>query len=139
MRVLHLAAGAGLIAALASCGGDGDDAPARDAELDRIRTEMAADAERRGGRPVLRVRCDPTARGDAPEGSLDCLAVTRESPESETIPVPIVLGQPYAARIDPETGAGDWCRITPIAGEGATPDPEAIEALPARCGGSGAR
>lgn len=139
MRVLHVAAGAGLIAAaLAGCGGGGgDDGPSRAAELDRVRGEIAADAERRGDRPVRRVSCEPTTRSAAPEGSLDCIAVTDESPPSETIPVPIVLGQPYAARIDPQTGRGAWCRVTPVAGEGATPSPEDVQALPVRCGGSG--
>ena len=136
MRVLHVAAGAGLIAlALAGCGGD--ERPSADGELDRLRGEMAADAERRGDRPVLRVSCKPTTRSKAPEGSLDCIAITDESPPSDTIPVPVVLGQPYAARIDPETGRGAWCRVTPVAGEGATPSPEDVAALPVRCGGSG--
>jgi hypothetical protein len=82
------------------------------------------------------VSCEPTTRSSAPPGSLDCVAVTDESPPSETIPVPIVLGQPYAARVDPDSGAAGWCRITPVAGEGATPTPDEIAALPARCGGS---
>ncbi|HEU4656760.1 MAG TPA: hypothetical protein VFR97_04520 [Capillimicrobium sp.] len=129
--VLALAGGA------AGCGGGDADRGDHDAELQRIRREIAADAERRGGEPVRRVRCEPSERTGAPAGSLDCLAITDESPPSDAIPVPITLGQPYAARIDPDTGRAAWCRVTPVAGEGATPSPEDVATLPERCGGSG--
>jgi hypothetical protein len=75
-------------------------------------------------------------RSAAP-GTLDCLAITAASPPSAAIPVPIALGQPYSARIDPRTGVGAWCRIEPVAGEGATPSPARVATIPARCGGSG--
>lgn len=123
--------------AAAGCGDDEPAPPSREDELARLRTEIAADAEHRADDPVQRVTCEPTTRGTAPPGSLDCLAITSEARATEAIPVPIALGQPYAARIDPATGRGDWCRVTPVAGEGATPSPEDVAALPARCGGSG--
>jgi hypothetical protein len=83
------------------------------------------------GPPAKRVKCEPL-RHRRP-GSYSCIAVTSDLPATETT-VGGVVGHPFAAMVDFESGRFTWCKVSGRAGE------QAIEAkflvkLPRECGG----
>ena len=105
---------------------------------------VLADARRRVRdgtleRPVQRVECEPfprTAPRQAAEldpsrrtGRYHCLAVTRDIVGTGEG----VIGYPFFARIHYRDGRLAWCKINPIPGEQAVPDPRDIARLPAGC------
>ena len=116
----------------------------RPALVRRLETALLADAHERVERGELernvqRVECEPYPR-TAPrrEAELDpalrsgryhCLAVTRDIVGTHEG----TLGYPFFARIRYGTGHLAWCKINPIPGEQAVPDPRRVATLPKGC------
>jgi hypothetical protein len=69
------------------------------------------DAARRGG-TILRVECEPYRPGG--EGTLECLAVTADTPATARNP-PESQGHPYRVNVTFATGRFAYCRISPRA------------------------
>ena len=92
---------------------------------------------------VLRAECERFPRGvDVPDPAADlsrrtarysCLAVTADTPATERND-PSMIGYPYRARVDFETGRFSYCKITGRPGEGGI-TPELPVRIPAACGG----
>lgn len=116
----------------------------RAALVGALETAILADARgrtRRGDleQAVERVECDPfprTAPRRAAErdpsvesGRYHCLAVTRDIVGTHRG----LLGYPFFARIHYGDGRLAWCKINPIPGEQAVPDPRQVATLPAGC------
>jgi hypothetical protein len=66
-------------------------------------------------------------------GNYQCLAVTTRI-EAETVQTRGVIGYPYRARADFETGSFVWCKTTGLPAEGALRQQDEIKVPPA-CGG----
>ena len=62
----------------------------------------------------------------------DCLAVTREIPTSG-VNVAGQVGHPFRAMVDYRRFRYVWCKVNPVAGERAVPDPRAVVPLPRAC------
>jgi hypothetical protein len=110
----------------------------------RLEAAILADATARARsgdleQGVRRVECEPyprTASRRARErdpavrsGRYHCLAVSRDIVGTDEG----LLGYPFFARIHYREGRLAWCKINPIPGEQAVPDPRKVAALPAGC------
>lgn len=112
-------------------------APTPRAELlASVRESIEADARARvragqlDGR-IVRVECELARRlGD--RGSYDCTAVTSEVPRTGRN-VPGLVGYPFVAVVDFETGRYSWCKTNPVPGERVIPDPRDVVELPREC------
>ena len=108
----------------------------RAALLAEVRGAIEADARARvrAGRldgEILRVDCEAGRRSGS-RTSYDCTAVTREIPRTGR-GVPGVLGYPFVAVVDHETGRYTWCKTNPVPGERVIPDPRDVVELPREC------
>ena len=118
---------------------------ARRSLLDRLERAIAADARARlragtlPGRAVLDTSCEPfpataeRARAEramsAPRAAYACVAVTTR------IPGVVGLGHPFRAVVDYERSSYVWCKVNPVAGERAVPDPRRVVRLSPACAG----
>jgi hypothetical protein len=75
----------------------------------------------------------PEAQLDLAAGRYQCLAITTRI-EADTVQTHGVIGYPYRARADFETGAYAWCKTTGLPAEGALRAQDDIHVPPA-CGG----
>jgi hypothetical protein len=104
--------------------------------LASVRESIDADARARvragqlDGR-ILRVECE-LARRVGDRGSYDCTAVTSEVPQTGRN-VPGLVGYPFVAVVDFETGRYSWCKTNPVPGERVIPDPRDVVELPREC------
>ena len=115
--------------------------PALVRELERRVLEDSAERLRSGDlrRRVRRVDCEPFPRTEPRrEAELDpslrsgryhCIGVTRDIVGTHRG----TLGYPFFARIHYRTGRLAWCKINPIPGEQAVPDPRLVATLPEGC------
>ena len=116
----------------------------RPALVRELEAALLADAHERVesgelARNVQRVECEPYPRTEPRrEAELDpalrsgryhCLAVTRDIVGTHEG----TLGYPFFARIRYRTGHLAWCKINPIPGEQAVPDPRSVATLPQGC------
>ena len=110
----------------------------------RLEAALLADARERfeSGelrRQAERVECEPFPRTEPRrEAELDptlrsgryhCLAVTRDIVGTHEG----TLGYPFFARVHYRSGRLAWCKINPIPGEQAVPDPRLVATLPKGC------
>ena len=116
----------------------------RPALVRRLEAALLEDAHRRveSGeleRNVQRVECEPYPRTEPRRkaeldparrsGRYHCLAVTRDIVGTHEG----TLGYPFFARIRYRAGRLAWCKINPIPGEQALPDPRLVASLPKGC------
>jgi hypothetical protein len=80
---------------------------------------------------------DPARELGSPTGRYSCVAVTADTPATDTSQASI-LGYPYRARVHFPSGRFAFCKVSGRPGEGALEREEVPVRLPAACGGSGA-
>ena len=71
--------------------------------------------------PASRVDCEPLPHGQDPNGArvrYDCIAVTSDLPDIETSPGG-VIGHPFRAVVDYDSGRFTWCKVSARPGEAA--------------------
>lgn len=122
-------------------GRSGADA-ARSLVLGALESGVLADARARaeagelGRPPASRVECEPRRHGQDPTRVLvryQCIAVTSDLPASDTSPAGVV-GHPFRALVDYDSGRFTWCKVSGRPGEGSF-TAEALVTLPPECGG----
>ena len=117
---------------------------ARRSLLDRVERAIDADARARvragtlAGRAVLETRCRPfpaTAERARAEAAMStrravyaCVALTTRAGA-------VGLGHPFRAVVDYDHSSYVWCKVNPVAGERAVPDPARLVALSPACTG----
>lgn len=101
-----------------------------------IEKRIAADARARLSRNVSIASCGPAAGQDATKDivAFDCLAQTRAIVGGGEREGPMgTLGYPYRAVIDFQSNSYAFCKVNPVPGETAVPDPRAVVQLPDEC------
>ncbi len=116
---------------------------AREELLQRVARDVRRDARGRVARgllegPILRVDCEPYPRGlerfgaerdpSRSRGAYECLAVTADVAGGRG-----EIGHPFRAVVDFGRRSYAWCKINPVAGERAVPDPSLVVPLPEAC------
>ena len=113
---------------------------ARQALLGRLEREIGRDVRARVAHgllrgPVLRVDCAPEPGSAGAERDLGraraaygCTAVTSAVAEGRG-----ALGHPFRAVVDFERATMTWCKVNPLPGERAVPDPRTIVPLSRSC------
>lgn len=118
---------------------------ARRSLLRRLERAIDADARARleagtlAGRRIVETRCSPypatseRAREEAAQStrraSYSCIALTVR------VPGVVGLGHPFLAVVDYDDSSYVWCKVNPVAGERAVPDPKSLVPLPEACTG----
>lgn len=120
---------------------------ARATLLTVVEQRITADARRRAARGELqgravRTECQPAPSSVERVGAervlsrrsdiYDCVAVTGDI-RSTRAHRGGELGYPFRARVDFRRFAFVWCKLTPLAGERAVPDPRTVVPLPGPC------
>jgi hypothetical protein len=126
----------------------GRDVAARSALVAELPATIQADARERVANgdldgPIRSVECEPYPRSvdgrgahldpSQPIGRYSCLAVTREVPPTETNEGG-VIGHPYRAMVDFDTGRYAFCKVSGRPGEGAISSAILVP-VPEVCGG----
>jgi hypothetical protein len=119
---------------------------ARRALLSRVEADITRDARRRARAgllegPILRTSCTPNPRSlvrrgaeedlSRPAGSYGCLAVNRDIHDASGRRG--AIGHPFRAVVDFERFSYTWCKVNPVPGERAVPDPRRLVPLPQAC------
>ena len=118
---------------------------ARRALLRRLELAIGADARARvragalAGHGIVATRCSPypatseRARAEAAlstrRATYSCVALTVR------VPGLVGLGHPFRAVVDYDDSSYVWCKVNPVAGERAVPDPKRLVPLSEACTG----
>jgi hypothetical protein len=116
-----------------------DGSASRAAVLADLESAILADARARSASGALsgpaakRVRCSPLTGADpaARRVPYDCIAITSELPQDESLPQG-VIGHPFRAVADFSTGRFTWCKVSGRAAEGSLTSPGPVR-LPRAC------
>ena len=101
-----------------------------------IEKRIAADARARLSRNVSVTSCGPVPGADVTKEivAFDCLAQTRAIVGGGDEPGPMgTLGYPYRAVVEFQSGSYAFCKVNPVPGETAVPDPNSVVQLPDEC------
>ena len=115
----------------------------REALVERAARDVGRDARARVDRgllegPILRVACEPYPRGLEPSGAERDLSRSRGAYECVAVTDDVAggrgaIGHPFRVIVDFASRSYAWCKVNPVAGERAVPDPRRLVPLPRAC------